>query len=90
MSISSILVKNKENFLLWIALFLYFLLLMNAAVVNVHIFGNDEQARLLVVRYIFHLNRLPIGNESAVRIPLWGFSYAMEPYFPSLVAVFLD
>ena len=88
MSISSILVKNKENFLLWIALFLYFLLLMNAAVVNVHIFGNDEQARLLVVRYIFHLNRLPIGNESAVRIPLWGFSYAMEPYFPSLVAVF--
>ncbi|WP_096818158.1 glycosyltransferase family 39 protein [Lactococcus fujiensis] len=47
----------------------------------------DEIARFQLSNFIYLHHHLPIGTEAVVRIPHWGFSYAMEPYLPSMLAV---
>ncbi|GBG96916.1 hypothetical protein [Lactococcus termiticola] len=48
----------------------------------------DERTRMTVVNFIANYLHLPYGTETAVRIPVWGFSYAFQPYFPSIIAAF--
>lgn len=45
----------------------------------------DEHARFLVPYYISQTGRIPTGFEEAVRIPSYGFSYALYNAFPYIV-----
>lgn len=47
--------------------------------------GPDESMRYLVVDWIVKNNKLPIGYEKEIIIPLWGYSYAFTPYLPSMI-----
>ena len=49
----------------------------------------DEAGRYLVPQYIFKYGLLPTGIEEEVRIPLWGFSYALTPILSYQVSAFL-
>ena len=51
------------------------------------IYGNppDEHARYLIPRYICEHGVLPTGLEEEVRIPAYGFSYALYNVFPYIV-----
>lgn len=50
----------------------------------------DEFARHLVSAFIFETGRLPTGLEPETRIPLWGFSYAVNPFLVQMLsAVFM-
>ena len=44
----------------------------------------DEYARHLVSAYIFQTGSLPTGLEPETRIPIWGFSYALNPYLAQI------
>lgn len=48
----------------------------------------DEPFRMTVPYFIYEHNILPIGNETVLRNEIWGFSYAIYPYLPSLIGVF--
>ena len=47
-------------------------------------YGNppDEHARYLVPKYICEHGTIPTGFEEEVRIPAYGFSYALYNAFP--------
>lgn len=49
----------------------------------------DEYMRSDIPMWIFDQGRLPVGNETELLDPLWGYSYAFNPYLPSLVSVLL-
>ena len=51
------------------------------------LFGNppDEHARYLIPQYICKYGRIPTGLEEEVRIPAYGFSYALYNVFPYIV-----
>ncbi len=49
----------------------------------------DESMRYLVVDWILKNNKLPIGYEKEIIIPLWGYSYAFTPYLPSMIGALL-
>lgn len=49
-------------------------------------YAPDEYMRILVSKYIYNHNRLPLGTESEIRNEIWGFSYGFTPYLPSLFA----
>lgn len=49
---------------------------------------DEGTGRFPLPLWIYNNNRLPIGDEPELIIPLWGFSYAFNPYLPSLIAVF--
>jgi hypothetical protein len=51
--------------------------------------GPDESMRYLVVDWILKNNKLPIGYEKEIIIPLWGYSYAFTPYLPSMIGALL-
>lgn len=51
----------------------------------------DEAMRYLVPQYLITHHTLPNGMEPEVRSPIWGFSYALYPYLPSIIsAVFME
>lgn len=86
-----IISKKISSYHLWsgFLLILVFLSSFYGAVNWGHIgqiIAPDEMQRMLVPNYIFNYHRLPYGTEESVRIQLWGFSYAMQPYFPSILA----
>lgn len=51
------------------------------------LFGNppDEHARYLIPQFICRYGRIPTGLEEEVRIPAYGFSYALYNVFPYIV-----
>lgn len=51
------------------------------------LFGNppDEHARYLIPQYICKYGRIPTGLEEEVRIPGYGFSYALYNVFPYII-----
>ena len=51
------------------------------------LFGNppDEHARYLIPQFICKYGRIPTGLEEEVRIPAYGFSYALYNVFPYIV-----
>lgn len=48
----------------------------------------DEYMRLDIPLWIFKNHRLPVGNETELINPIWGYSYAFSPYLPSILSVF--
>lgn len=54
------------------------------------LFGNppDEHARFLVPWYIYEHGTIPTGFEEEIRIPSYGFSYALYNVFPYIVQGF--
>ena len=69
--------------------FIVFLVCLFGACMINPVFCPDEAARQLLTNYIFQNNKLPTGNELETIIPGWGFSYALRPYLPSIIASFL-
>lgn len=51
------------------------------------LYGNppDEHARYLIPQFICRYGRIPTGLEEEVRIPAYGFSYALYNVFPYIV-----
>ena len=51
------------------------------------LYGNppDEHARYLIPQFICKYGRIPTGLEEEVRIPAYGFSYALYNVFPYIV-----
>lgn len=49
----------------------------------------DEYMRSDIPMWIYDHGRLPVGNETELLDPLWGYSYAFNPYLPSLVSVLM-
>lgn len=47
----------------------------------------DEAMRIDVVNFMNKYNVLPIGTEKELIHPVWGFSYALFPYLPSIIGV---
>lgn len=46
----------------------------------------DEEARYLIPQYIYKHMQLPLGTDAAVRIPMWGISYAFSPMLSYIVS----
>ena len=46
----------------------------------------DEYGRYLVPQFIFENGCLPQGGEESVRIPGWGFSYALTPILGGIIS----
>ena len=69
--------------------FIVFLVCLFGACTINPAFCPDEAGRQLLTNYIFHNNKLPTGDEPETIIPGWGFSYALRPYLPSIIASFL-
>ncbi len=71
-------------YLLFFALVASLLALMQPNFNNPPFFSNppDEHARILVPEFIARFGYLPTGLEEEVKIPGYGFSYALTPYLP--------
>lgn len=50
-------------------------------------YGGDGTGRFALPLWILKNNKLPMGDEPELISPVWGFSYAFNPYLPSLIAV---
>lgn len=48
----------------------------------------DEQGRYAVAKFIFQNHKLPYGNEEEIRVSIWGFSYAFQPYLSYIISAF--
>ncbi len=46
----------------------------------------DEYGRYLVPKFIFENGYLPQGGEESIRIPGWGFSYALTPFLGGIIS----
>ncbi|MCQ2516077.1 MAG: hypothetical protein MJ094_04360 [Saccharofermentans sp.] len=46
----------------------------------------DEPMRYALSKWIMENGKLPIGFEEEIVSPIWGFSYAFTPYWPSMIA----
>ena len=55
------------------------------------LYGNppDEHARYLIPQFICKYGKIPTGWEEEVRIPAYGFSYALYNVFPYIVQGYL-
>lgn len=49
----------------------------------------DEAMRYDLAKWIYTHMALPVGNETEIVNPVWGFSYAYDPYLPSMLAALL-
>ena len=49
----------------------------------------DEGMRYDLAKWIYTHKALPIGGEEEIVSPVWGFSYAYNPYLPSILAALL-
>lgn len=68
--------------LLLVVLFVYLISAFFISVDN----APDEYMRNQISFWIAKNGKLPIGNESELINPIWGFSYAYMPYFPSILS----
>ncbi len=85
------LLKN-DRWLLPAFLVFFFLIAFSIAAVQPHMdtppaYGNppDEGTRFLVPKYIMEHGRIPEGSEPEIRIPGYGFSYALYNAGPYLL-----
>ena len=46
----------------------------------------DEQMRYQIADYIYQNGALPVGDDPAVRNPVWGISYAFQPILDYMAA----
>lgn len=67
--------KKETKFII----FMFFVFVFLAIVIPYNK-APDEEARYLLVKYMFQHNQLPLGTDPEVRIPLWGSSYAFSPF----------
>lgn len=77
--------KGERLFQLLLVLILFALYLHLASVLPTEQ-APDEEMRFDLARWIYENGRLPIGNEEEIVNPIWGFSYAYNPYLPSMLA----
>ena len=84
--------SGNEKLLLFIYLGIFFFVAASIAFSQAHVntfptYVNppDEHARYLVPRFIYTYNRIPSGFDEAVRIPMYGNSYAVFNVFPYII-----
>lgn len=73
---------NPEHLIIVLYFALYFIMTISMLIKQP--FGNppDEYNRYLIPAYIAEHGTLPNGYEEAIRIPGYGFSYAVQPILP--------
>ena len=50
----------------------------------------DEEMKWDICKYIYENNRLPHGEDEAIRNPIWGISYGFQPILTYIIsAVFM-
>lgn len=82
--------SDKRIFILYLTGFIVLaisLMLFQPLANTPPLFGNppDEHARYLIPRYICEHGVIPTGLEEEVRIPAYGFSYALYNAFPYII-----
>lgn len=80
------LVEMMAQFLLVAVLFTMYL---HLAIVLPMEQAPDEAMRYDLAKWIYEHMALPIGNEAEIVSPVWGVSYAYNPYLPSMLAALL-
>lgn len=69
--------------------FVLFAMYLHLAVVLPMDQAPDEAMRYDLAKWIYTHMALPVGNEEEIVSPVWGFSYAYNPYLPSMLAALL-
>jgi len=86
---------KKEKIVFIVYILLYLALAMTLVIYQPHAntpsLANppDEHARYMVPRYICEYGVIPTGLEEEVRIPAYGFSYALYNAFPYIIQGFV-
>ena len=89
---TKILKKMKENKKIIITLFLICIFCYYLTWTISQPFNScpDEGMKWDICKYIYENNKLPHGEDEAIRNPIWGISYGFQPIFTYMIgAVFM-
>ena len=80
--------KKNEHILELITIIFSFSLFLTWAIIQPYDSAPDECMRYDVVKYLFNHGTLPHGGDPEIRNPIWGISYAFQPYISGIISSF--
>ena len=75
--------KDKIQIVFLICLFFYYVIWVVAQPYNT---CPDEGMKWDICKYMFENNKIPKGDDPAIRNPMWGISYAFQPILTYMVS----